>query len=392
MSPSSFVDVAEDSPFSIHNIPFGVFSTSSDRTPRMGAAIGTYIVDLKALTLAGILAHCECAFPHEVLTGTTLNDFAALGRKVVSAVRLFVQSLLLDTTSILRVDAHLRDQCLTKQSNATMHLPFAIGDFTDFTSSRTHAKNTHSSHGSGANMFNPPRAAAGRASSILPSGVPIVRPVGHLFDKKGNPYVGPSNELDVELELGFFVGVPSKHFQRIHITQAEDHIFGVVLLNDWSTRDVQRGEDHPFSAFNAKNFATSISPWVVTLDALEPFRVKPDPRDDRDMLPYLTEPDDSTYDIRVCFEWNLAHDRGVVRVTTSELKHAYWSFKQMDPSSLCSLVEATKNNTKPFVFPRDTTRSYLEDGDQVVFTAWCGALGSGVGFGECSTVILPARE
>ncbi|KAH7915908.1 hypothetical protein BJ138DRAFT_1109247 [Hygrophoropsis aurantiaca] len=395
---SSFLPIPSNSPFSINNIPFGVFSTKSDPIPRIGVAIGASILDLKALT--------------------TLNEFAALGRPVTAATRLFIQHLLLDSTDILRDDLELRRLSVIEQVNATMHLPFGIGDFTDFLNSRTHARNTHSSHATPVNMFNPPRAFPGRASSILPSGSPIVRPIGHLFDEYGKPFSGPSRELDVEVELAFFVGVPNFMFKRIPITEAEDHIFGVVMLNDWSTRDIQRGEDFPFAAFNAKNFASTISPWVVTLDALEPFRIKPQARDEGDMLLYLTDPKDSTYDIHIRMDWKIAETGEIFQASRSHLQNAYWTFKQMltfhtlsgcpmrtgdlvgtgtitgeDSSSYCSLVEMTRNNTQKITTPGGAIRSFVEDGDEIIFTAWGGhTVDAGcVGFGECRGIILPAE-
>ncbi|KAH7922115.1 fumarylacetoacetase [Leucogyrophana mollusca] len=419
MAFSSFLPVSSDSPFSINNIPFGVFSTKANSTARVGVAIGTYILDVKALVHAGIFErYCECKFPYDTLSKTTLNEFAALGRTISAATRLFIQHLLLNTTHILRDDIKLRTQSLIEQADATMHLPFAIGDFTDFLNSRTHARNTHSSHETPVNMFNPPRAFPGRASSVLPSGTPIVRPIGHLFDEHGKPFVGPSKELDVEVELAFFVGVPNDRFSRVPITKAEDHIFGVVMLNDWSTRDVQRGEDFPFAAFNAKNFASTISPWVVTLDALEPFRIPPQPRDEGDMLPYLTDPKDSTYDIHIRMDWKIAETGEIFQASRSHLQNAYWTFKQMltfhtlsgcpmrtgdlvgtgtitgeDSSSYCSLVEMTRNNTRKITTPNGTVRSFVEDGDEVVFTAWCGdeADAGLIGFGECGGLILPSE-
>jgi len=417
---ASFLPVADDSPFSINNIPFGIFSTKSNPVPRPGAAIGTFILDLKALVEAEVFEkHCEFKFPFETLRKTTLNSFAALGREVLTPTRLFLQQLLLDTNPILRDDPKLRGECLVQQKDATMHLPVSIGDFTDFLNSRVHATNTHSSHASPVNMFSPPRAFPGRVSSIVVSGTPIVRPLGHLYEKgnSGKTVIEKTDELDVEVELAYFIGKPSKHFKRIPITEAEDHIFGVVMLNDWSTRDIQRGEDFPFGAFNAKNFASTISPWVVTLDALEPFRTKPQPRVKDDVLPYLDDPEDSTYDIPIKMDWKLADTGETFEATRTNLVNTYWTFKQMltfqtlagcpmrtgdligtgtmtgaDPSSYCSLVEKTKQKTVAITSPQGTTRYFVEDGDEINYTAWGGSdlKSGGVGFGECRGVILPA--
>ncbi|KAG0694289.1 fumarylacetoacetase [Suillus ampliporus] len=427
MASQSIIPIPADSPFSLANIPFGIFSTQSQ-------AIGEHILDLKVLALEGIFTNCEVAFSSDVFTHTTLNAFAALGRRTTSGVRIYIQSLFSQSSSPLHSNPSLLERCIVKQREATMHLPFDIGDFTDFTSSKTHAKNTHSGHGHGGvdvDMFHPPRAASGRASTIIPSGLPIVRPVGHLPLSSDVPLttseahirspstilpadtpaesrtlarttgfiLAPTNELDVELELAFFIGVPTEHFERVPVEKAEDHIFGVVLLNDWSARDIQNPETLPFGAFNAKNFASTISPWVITLDALEPFKIA---HDIRRVPSYLVDKGDVTYDISVAMEvipgkWGMAR---------SSLRNSYWTFRQMlsfhtlsgcrmrtgdligtgtlsgeDPTSLCSLIEQRKH------FPG---RMFLQDSDEVVFRAWCGSFQGRVGFGECRGVVLPA--
>ncbi|KAG1740510.1 fumarylacetoacetase [Suillus paluster] len=422
MASQSIILIPDDSPFSLANIPFGIFSTQSQPTPRPGVAIGDHILDLRVLTLEGIFTNCGVSFPSDVFTHTTLNAFAALGRSTTSSVRAYIQSLLSrSSSSPLYSNPSLLKRCTVRQMEATMHLPFDIGDFTDFTGSRTHAKNTHSGHGHGGvdvDMFHPPRAASGRASTILPSGTPIVRPVGHLplvpprghlsSDLPGplddlstdTPIesrtlarttgftLAPTNELDVELELAFFVGVPTEHFERVPVEKAEEHIFGVVLLNDWS-------ETLPFGAFNAKNFASTISPWVVTLDALEPFKIA---HDIRRVPSYLLDKGDVTYDISVSMEVIPGGpEQREMGVTRSSLRNSYWTFRQMlafhtlsgcrmrtgdligtgtlsgeDPTSLCSLIEQRKH------FP---SRIFIQDRDEVVFSAWCGSPQGGVGFG-----------
>lgn len=441
MASQSIIAIPVDSPFSLANIPFGIFSTQSQPHPRPGIAIGEHILDLKVLALEGIFTDCEVTFPSDVLTHMTLNAFAALGRPTISGVRAYIQSLLSRSSSPLHSDPSLLERCTVKQIEATMHLPFDIGDFTDFTGSKTHAKNTHSGHGHGgvdADMFHPPRAASGRVSTILPSGTPIVRPVGHL-PASASPkrsYSGsledrapedlppdtpiesrtlarttgfslaPTNELDFELELAFFISVPTEHFERVPVEKTEEHIFGVVLLNDWSARDIQIPETLPFGAFNAKNFASTISPWVVTLDALEPFKIA---HDIRRVPSYLVDEGDATYDISVSMKiipgGSLEREMGMTR---SCLRNSYWTFRQMlafhtlsgcrmrtgdligtgtlsgeDATSLCSLIEQRKH------FPN---RTFLQDRDEVVFTAWCGPPRGGVGFGECRGVVLPARS
>ncbi|KAG2040646.1 hypothetical protein BDR03DRAFT_991267 [Suillus americanus] len=440
MASQSIIPIPADSPFSLANIPFGMFSTQSQPHPRPGVAIGEHILDLRVLALEGIFTDCKVTFPSDVLTHTTLNAFAALARPTTSGVRAYIQSLLSQSSSPLHLNPSLLERCTVKQIEATMHLPFDIGDFTDFTSSKTHAKNTHSGHGHGgvdADMFHPPRAASGRVSTILTSGTPIVRPVGHLPTSASpeRSYSGPledkalddlpqdtpvesrtlarttgfslapTNELDFELELAFFISVPTEHFERVPVEKTEEHIFGVVLLNDWSARDIQIPETLPFGAFNAKNFASTISPWVVTLDALEPFKIA---HDIRRVPSYLVDKGDATYDISVSMRvipgGLMEREMGVAR---SCLRNSYWTFRQMlafhtlsgcrmrtgdligtgtlsgeDTISLCSLIEQRKH------FPN---RMFLQDRDEVVFTGWCGSPQGGIGFGECRGVVLPAR-
>ncbi|KAG2123106.1 Fumarylacetoacetase [Suillus cothurnatus] len=268
MAPQSIFHIPADSLFSLANIPFGIFSTQSQPHPRPGVAVGEHILDLKVLVLEGIFTDCKVMFPSDVLTHTTLNAFAALGRPTISGVRTYTQSLLSQSSSPIYSNPSLLERCTIKQIEVTMHLPFDIGDFTDFTSSKTHAKNTHSGHGLGgldADMFHPPRAASGRVSTVLPSGTTIVRPVGHLpasaspersysglledralgdlpldtpiqsrtLARTTGFLLALTNELDFELELAFFISVPTEHFERVPVEKTEEHIFGVVLPNGW---------------------------------------------------------------------------------------------------------------------------------------------------------------
>ncbi|EXJ79073.1 fumarylacetoacetase [Capronia epimyces CBS 606.96] len=425
----SWLDVPEDHDFSIENLPFGIFSTAENENPRPGVAIGRFIVDLAALVDNAVFSgNCTCQFPQATLkqgVKPTLNEFAALGRETVNAVRMFIKYLLVEMTPILRDNMSLREKCIvdTTATPVEMHLPMKIGDFTDFLNSRTHAKNTHSTSETPVNMFNPPRAFTGRVSSVVVSGTPIIRPMGHLIDSSGKAYAGRSQQMDVEMELAFFVGEGIRRFERVSIDEAEDHIFGVVLLNDWSTRDVQVPEDHPFAAFNAKSFASTISPWVVSIDALEPWRTRAQPQEPSDLLPYLTDKKElGTFDISIGMSWKLSPEGETFEVATSNLSNAYWSFAQMlthhafggcemrtgdligtgtitgeDAGSNCSLVERTRNGTQPIHTPAGNKRLYVQDGDEVVFTGWVGnkadptLAGRRIGFGVCAGLILPAK-
>ncbi|KAG2127385.1 fumarylacetoacetase [Suillus cothurnatus] len=351
MAPQRIIHIPADSPFLLANIPFGIFSTQSQPHPR------------PVLVLEGIFMDCKVMFPSNVLMHMTLNAFTALGRPTISGVRTYIQSLLSQSSSPIYSNPSLLKSCTIKQIEATMHLPLNIGDFTDFTSSKTHAKNMHSGHGHGgvdADMFHPPHTAPGHVSTILPS-------MGHL----------PTSASPES--------VPTKYFECMPAEKTEEHIFGVVLLNDWSARDIQIPESLPFGALNAKNFASTISPWVVTLDVLELFKIA---HDIRRVPSYFVDEGDVTYDIsvnmRVIPGGSVEREMGVARLC---LRNSYWTFRQMDTTSLCSLVKQRKH------FPN---QMFLQDSDEVVFTAWCGSPQVGkhtgrVGFGECRRVVLPAR-
>jgi fumarylacetoacetase len=283
----SYIKIAPESPFSIRNIPFGVFSTRSDPQRRIGTAVGEYVLDLSALARAHVFSdNLKERFDESTLLQTTLNSFAALGRPVTRSVRAFIQDLLREETRlphVLRDNQNLRQSSFVALVDAEMHLPFTIGDYTDFFAGIEHATRAGTIFRGKENALNPnythfPVGYHGRASSIVPSGVPIKRPVGQGLDANGNPEVRPSKRLDVELELAAFVGKGNKMGEAIKIDDAMDHLFGVVVMNDWSARDIQQWEAIPLGPFNGKNFGTTISPWVVTFDALEPFMTDLMPR------------------------------------------------------------------------------------------------------------------
>ena len=270
--------VPNDSDFSIANIPFGVFSTPGDGN-RIGTRIGNYVLDLKALALCDLMTDLE--FDVSVLTDTTLNRFMALTRPAWRSTRNLIIELL-TTSSALRDNMALRSVALIPVENVTMHLPATIGDYTDFYSSREHATNVGIMFRGVDNALQPnwlhlPVGYHGRSSSVVISGTDVARPRGQLQVDKADPSKGSSygdcKLLDFELEMAFFVGGPSNPMGRpLTMMEADDRIFGLVLMNDWSARDIQAWEYVPLGPFTAKNFATSISPWIVTLDALDPFR------------------------------------------------------------------------------------------------------------------------
>lgn len=281
-------DISPDTPFSLANIPFGIISSSADPTPHAAIAIGSSVLDLKVLSGYGSFAEIFPALKEhrDVFSKPTLNDFAALGRPIHREVRGTIQDLLSNETSrpeVLKDNAELREKALLSQRSVKMHLPMSIGDYTDFYAGFHHAYTVGS-------LFRGPQTALqpnythlpvgyhGRASSIVVSGTPVKRPWGQIIIDQAaepkQPTTAPSRLLDMELELGCFIATPNNMGSSIKVTDAEDHIFGYVLLNDWSARDIQSWEYVPLGPFNSKNFATSISPWVVLADALEPFRSK----------------------------------------------------------------------------------------------------------------------
>ena len=412
--------------FPIQNLPFGVFRRKQADAPRIGVAIGDQVLDIMACVEAGLVdritPEAACA-----LSAGTLNQFMGQGSAAWSATRATLTRLLSAQTATLRDDPKLRGRCLVAMTDAEMLLPAVIGDYTDFYASVHHATNVGS-------MFRPdnpllpnykhlPVGYHGRSSSIVASGTPVRRPNGQLRpDDTKPPVFGPSRLLDYELEMGFFVGPGNDLGRRIRMSEALDHIFGMVILNDWSARDVQKWEYQPLGPFNAKNFATSISPWVVSLEALEPYRVAAPPRgaDDPPVLDYLKPAGDAAYDItvEVYLSSRPMRDAGTapLRVSSGTFTDMYWTIAQMlvhHSSTGCNLtsgdlmasgtvsgpseesrgclLERTWRGQNPIELPDGTQRKFLADGDEVTIRAFCQKPGAPrIGFGDCRGVILPA--
>jgi fumarylacetoacetase len=409
----SFVEVPPESHFPIQNLPFGVFRR--DGTARIGVAIGSFILDLAELASAGLL---DDSFRAQ----QTLNDFMAGGPDAWRAARARVSRLLRHDESTLRDDRTLRARALVPMADAAMLLPAVIGDYTDFYSSREHATNVGTMLRGAEQALMPnwvhlPVAYHGRASSVVVSGTDIHRPLGQTrADDATLPAFGPSRSLDFELELGTFVGPGNRLGQRIAVSDAARHLFGMVLVNDWSARDIQKWEYQPLGPFLAKNFATSISPWVVTCDALEPFRAR-GPVHDPEPLPYLDDPVDGAYDIHLeVWLRSRAMDRPQ-RISATNARHLYWSVAQQvahhtvggcnlrpgdllasgtisgpGPDSLGSMLELAWKGTRPLTLPSGETRVFLQDGDGVTLTGWCQGPGYRIGFGEVTGQILPALQ
>ncbi len=417
----SFIPVTPESHFPIQNLPYGVFRRRGEDRSRIGVAIGDRVLDLHALEQRGF-------FDGTVLGGSrvfaepSLNKFMAQGRKAWSEARALISRLLRGDESTLRTNAGLPDDALLPIKQVELQMPVQIGDYTDFYSSRQHATNVGTMFRGKDNALMPnylwiPVGYHGRASSIVLSGTDLRRPVGQIkADDAEIPCCGPSKLVDFELEVGFFIGPGNKLGQPIPIEAAGEHIFGMVLVNDWSARDIQKWEYVPLGPFLGKNFGTSISPWVVTLEALEPFRCGAPVQDPRP-LPYLRTAGEQSYDVHL--EVSLQGERmdaGLV-VCRSNFKHLYWSMPQQlahhtvngcnvragdllasgtisgpAPESYGSLLELCWRGEKPLRFPGGHQRRFIEDGDRVTMTGWCQGNGYRVGFGEVTGRILPARE
>jgi fumarylacetoacetase len=313
MSSSWVAGIDANTDFSLDNIPFGIISTGSDSAPHAATAIGSFVLDLKVLSQEPNFRDIFTSLKGEtdVFSQPTLNAFASLGRKVHGEVRKTLQDLLAENTSspaFLKDNAALREKALLPQKAVKMHLPMRIGDYTDFYAGYHHAYHVGVMFRGPQNALQPnythlPVGYHGRASSIVVSGTPVIRPKGQiLLDPKAEPkqpITGPCRRLDIELELGCFISTPNDMGDSVTVAAAEDHIFGYVLLNDWSARDIQTWEYVPLGPFNSKNFASTISPWVILADALEPFRV-PALKNETPVQDYLkTAREDSVFDIQL---------------------------------------------------------------------------------------------
>ena len=385
---------------------------------RAGVAIGERVLDLAVLEEAGLLAVAPAG--QHVFDRPNLNAFIALGRPAWTKARTRIGELLHDGCPDLRDNAALRARALVPQAEARLHLPVDVPGYTDFYSSKEHATNVGSMFRDPKNALLPnwvhlPIAYNGRASSVVVSGTAVRRPQGQLKPPDAErPMFGPSRKLDFELETAFVVGEGNALADPIPVGEAERHIFGMVLLNDWSARDIQQWEYVPLGPFNSKTFATSISPWIVTMDALEPFHVAGPPQDP-EPLPYLRQSGPHAFDIRL--EVALAPAGGAATTLThTNFRYLYWSMAQQlaqhtvsgcnarvgdlvasgtisgsAPDSLGSLLELSWNGTRPIELASGARRSFLEDGDEVIMTGWCQGEGYRVGFGEVRGTILPSR-
>ena len=410
----SFIVVAENSDFPLQNLPYGVFQPHGEHA-RVGVAIGTEVLDLAALEAAGLLP----TGAQNVFGQTSLNAFIALGRPVWQQVRARLQQLLSADCAELRDNAALRAQAFYPQASVSMLLPIEVPGYTDFYSSKEHAYNVGC-------MFRDPKNALmqnwselpvgynGRASSVVVSGTDLVRPSGQIkLPNEERPVFSACRKLDFELETGFIVGKATALGEPIAIEEAENHIFGMVLLNDWSARDIQQWEYVPLGPFNSKTFGTSISPWVVTLEALEPFRCA-SPVQEPQPLTYLRENTANNYDINLQVAIATAGSETVI--SNTNFKYMYWSMMQQlthhtiagcnvrvgdlmgsgtisgpEKDSRGSLLELTWNTTEPLTLANGEQRGFLEDGDTLIMRGHCQKDGLRIGFGEVRGTVLPAK-
>ena len=412
-SRKSWVFVPNNSDFSIQNLPFGIFSEGLGGK-RVGVAIGNQIIDLSAVEKLGLLK--DSGFHQSDFASTTLNQMMGKGKSLLRELRNQISDLLLEGS-----DAEKKsDLILVDQLNASMHLPIKIGDYTDFYSSEQHAYNVGCMFRDPNNALLPnwkhiPVGYHGRASSVINSGTPVHRPKGQQKPTDDAPPVfGPCKLLDFELEMGFITLEGKPLGDSISTAEANEYIFGMCLFNDWSARDIQKWEYIPLGPFLAKNFASSMSPWIVTLDALEPFRV-PGPVQDPKVLPYLDYEGDHHIDINLQVAIQPEGSTESI-VCNSNYKHMYWNMQQQlahhtingcdihagdllasgtisgpEEGQFGSMLEISWKGTKPFAMEDGSERKFIQDLDTVIMRGHAEKDGVRVGFGEVCTKILPTK-
>ena len=411
----SFIPVGPISDFPIQNLPYGVFSARG-LAPRVGVAIGDYVLDLWELEQDGRFAFGEIG----VFSQPTLNAFMALGPKAWLKTRARISELLRHDHPELRDNEELRKLALVSMRDVRLHMPIAVAGYTDFYSSKEHATNVGVMFRGKDNALQPnwlhmPIGYNGRASTVVVSGTKVKRPRGQLKPPSADaPSFGPCKRLDFELEMGVVVGQPSAIGERLTEQQAEEMIFGFVILNDWSARDIQQWEYVPLGPFQAKAFATSISPWIVTREALEPFRLH-GPTQDPEPLAYLRQTQPNNYDMQLGVALRAGAANAAAEISSTNFKYMYWSSVQQlvhHASSGCamnvgdllgsgtisgpekdqrgSLLEISWNGTEPVELPGGVKRTFLEDGDSLLMRGWCQGDGYRVGFGEVEGTITPA--
>ncbi len=408
----SWLDIDPASDFSIHNIPFGIISNASSNK-HVATRIGDSVIDLYALSKLDAFA--TLGVLPDVFNSNFLNDFIGEGKVKTSAVRKKIQEMLTDEKSILKQHSEL----LIDIADVQVHLPVKVNDYTDFYSSIEHATNLGKLFRDPENALLPnwrhlPVGYHGRASSIVESGVNIHRPKGQTKPVDGPPVFGPCKLLDFELEVGFIIGKETKLSDSISTADAEDHIFGLVLFNDWSARDIQKWEYVPLGPFLGKSFASSISPWVVTLEALDNFRVA-GPTQEPEVLPYLKY--EGLRNIDLHLEVSLEPEHAVeTLISVSNFKYMYWNMSQQlahhtvngcnvqigdmmasgtisgkDEKSFGSMLEMSYGGKKTIPLKEGGERKFIQDYDSIIMRGHCEKDGIRVGFGEVRGQVLPAK-
>ena len=413
----SFVNYAPDSDFSIHNIPFGVAVFNKEYIA-CATRIGDVVIDLATLFDYGYIDDVE-GLQENVFEAYTLNEFIELGKPVTTAVRLKIQEVLLEDSKLAN-DEKTTSECFYDLDQVKMLMPVHVPNYTDFYSSIEHATNVGKMFRDPANALLPnwkhlPVGYHGRASSIVVSGTEIHRPKGQMKPADAEkPVFGPCKQLDFELEMAFIVNKNTEMGESISTVEAEDSIFGMVLFNDWSARDIQSWEYVPLGPFLAKNFGSSVSPWVVTLEALEPFRTE-SPQQEPEVLDYLKFGGDKNFDINL--QVYLQPENGTEElICQSNYKFMYWNMSQQlahhtvngcnlevgdmyasgtisgsDENSFGSMLELTWRGQNPLKLNNGQERKFIEDNDTVIMRGWAERDDKRVGFGEVSGKILPSK-
>lgn len=417
---NSWLEVNEDSDFPIQNIPFGIF-LRPDGLITAGTRIGNYAIDLAALQHLGYFKGID--LDRDIFTQDTLNDFISLGKETWRLVRNKISDIFLESNTKLQNNQEDREKTMFAITDVEMQMPVQVGDYTDFYSSKEHATNVGKIFRDPENALLPnwlhiPVGYHGRSSSLITSGIPVRRPWGQVKEREAkNPTFSPTRMLDYELEMAFITSDANKRGKRVDVNDAENHIFGMVLLNDWSARDIQAWEYVPLGPFLGKSFATTISPWIVTLDALQPFKTESPVQENPKPLPYL-QATDTKYSYDIHLEAHIKTEKSTFqRITKTNFKYMYWTMAQQlahhtvngcevrsgdlmgsgtisgtTPDSFGSMLELSWRGQNPIPLKNGETRSFLEDGDELKITGYCEANGIRIGFGECTGKILPANE
>jgi len=410
---NTWIDIPKDSDFSIYNLPFGIFS-SKNVSKRIGVAVGNKVIDLLACNDLNIFE--DLNIDNSIFENDFLNDFINLGKNKTNKVREIIQLQLTDDNSMLKKNYGL----IISMNNIEMHLPVKIGDYTDFYSSIEHASNIGSMFRDPKNPLLPnwkylPVGYHGRASSIVVSEVDVYRPKGQIKPiDSDSPIFSASKRVDFELEMGFIIGKNSSLGQSVSTNQAEEYIFGKVLFNDWSARDIQKWEYVPLGPFLGKSFASSISPWVVTIEALDPFKVK-GPAQDPEVLEYLKYEGLKNYDINLSV--SIIPEKSEIEsvICRSNFKYMYWNMSQQiahhtingcnlnigdimasgtisgkSKDSYGSMLELSWGGKKSILLKDGLSRTFVEDYDSIIMRGYCERDNIRVGFGEVKTKLLPS--